>query len=407
MPLRFRRSVRIMPGVRLNFGKRGVSVSAGVRGATVTVGRQGIFGNVGIPGTGLSIRERLDSGSSPSRLAADPGAGQPVPVQIALRDDGSVDFTAVDGSPLPPRLVRVAREEMGEDLGRWLADQCQMWNQGIDRLLITHVNTPSPGSRRGPESREFTVNRPALPSLLRLDLWARLWRPRRNRIEAENARRQRVHAEAEAEWQVARDAHFREERKRLDTFELALAGNVEAMHAVFEERLTELDMPWHSHVTFEIHRQSQSLWIDLDLPEIEDLPTEHARVDARGRRILVKKRSDTQIRKEYMQLVHSLTFRVVGEAFALLPTLDEVVVSAFSQRLDKATGRVHDEYLVSSRISKAAWVGLNLNNLNMIDVVETFTRFDTIRNVTKTGIFKPIVPYAPNSLSGPRLGDIE
>ncbi len=52
--LRFRRTIKIAPGVRLNIGKTGVSTSVGVRGANVTFGRRGTTSTVGIPGTGLS-----------------------------------------------------------------------------------------------------------------------------------------------------------------------------------------------------------------------------------------------------------------------------------------------------------------------------------------------------------------
>lgn len=54
MGFRFRRTIKIMPGVRLNVGKKGVSVSAGRRGANVTVGKTGVRTTVGLPGTGLS-----------------------------------------------------------------------------------------------------------------------------------------------------------------------------------------------------------------------------------------------------------------------------------------------------------------------------------------------------------------
>ena len=66
MAFRFRRTVSIFPGVRVNLGKRGVSLSAGIRGANLTLGRDGLFGNVGIPGTGLSYREKLKGISSAS-----------------------------------------------------------------------------------------------------------------------------------------------------------------------------------------------------------------------------------------------------------------------------------------------------------------------------------------------------
>lgn len=68
MALRFRRSIRIAPGVTLNLGKKGVSVSAGPKGASVTLGKNGLWGNIGLPGTGLSYRTRL--GGNPAREAA-------------------------------------------------------------------------------------------------------------------------------------------------------------------------------------------------------------------------------------------------------------------------------------------------------------------------------------------------
>jgi hypothetical protein len=51
---RFRRSIKILPGVRLNVGKRGISTSIGVRGAHVTLGKSGTRTTVSMPGTGLS-----------------------------------------------------------------------------------------------------------------------------------------------------------------------------------------------------------------------------------------------------------------------------------------------------------------------------------------------------------------
>jgi hypothetical protein len=58
MGLRFRRSFRLMPGVRLNLSKSGVSASLGRRGDWLTVGSKGARARVGIPGTGLSYTEQ-------------------------------------------------------------------------------------------------------------------------------------------------------------------------------------------------------------------------------------------------------------------------------------------------------------------------------------------------------------
>ena len=75
MGFRFHRSVRILPGVRLNFSKSGVSTSIGTRGAWLTFGRKGTRTTVGLPGTGISYthttpaHEHQDVGAPPARAS--------------------------------------------------------------------------------------------------------------------------------------------------------------------------------------------------------------------------------------------------------------------------------------------------------------------------------------------------
>ena len=59
--LRFRKSIGIAPGVKLNISKTGVSTSLGGHGATVNVGTRSRSVTLGIPGTGLSYRVPLSS----------------------------------------------------------------------------------------------------------------------------------------------------------------------------------------------------------------------------------------------------------------------------------------------------------------------------------------------------------
>jgi hypothetical protein len=67
---RFRKSVKIAPGVKLNFSKSGVSGTFGVKGASVNVGKDGAYLNTGIPGTGIYDRKKLSGGAADSAGAA-------------------------------------------------------------------------------------------------------------------------------------------------------------------------------------------------------------------------------------------------------------------------------------------------------------------------------------------------
>jgi len=87
--LRFRRSFRIGPGLRVNIGKRGASLSAGVRGAHVTIGKDGVRTTVGLPGTGLSYTEhsgrpRTDAVEGAGEAPATPGSATRGWLWIAL-----------------------------------------------------------------------------------------------------------------------------------------------------------------------------------------------------------------------------------------------------------------------------------------------------------------------------------
>lgn len=61
MGFRFRRSIKIAPGIRLNVSKSGLSASIGRRGATINISDKGTKATVGIPGTGISYSESLAS----------------------------------------------------------------------------------------------------------------------------------------------------------------------------------------------------------------------------------------------------------------------------------------------------------------------------------------------------------
>lgn len=50
MGFRFRKTIKLFPGVKLNLSKSGISTSIGVPGATVNISKRGTRGTVGIPG---------------------------------------------------------------------------------------------------------------------------------------------------------------------------------------------------------------------------------------------------------------------------------------------------------------------------------------------------------------------
>jgi len=123
------------------------------------------------------------------------------------------------------------------------------------------------------------------------------------------------------------------------------------------------------------------------------MPNKTATVPQRGFKLSVKEMGATQVQKLYMRHVHAVGFRIAGEAFSASPKIEEVILSAYSQRPDKTTGKMEDQYLYSVGIPRAKWIAIDFGNLGQVDVVDAFTRFELRRDMTKTGVFKPIEPF--------------
>jgi hypothetical protein len=101
MPFRFHRSLRLFPGIRLNFGKRGLSVSAGAPGATINFSKNGTMLTVGVPGTGLSFRQQLNH--TPDIHALDPPSQNRFP-----SEDPSHSLNLIDPSTVEIRSAELA-----------------------------------------------------------------------------------------------------------------------------------------------------------------------------------------------------------------------------------------------------------------------------------------------------------
>ena len=82
MSLRFRRSIRIAPGVHVNLGLHGAGLSVGPRGLHVGVNRRGMYTSAGMPGTGIyAVRHTRRSSEEHPKVA---GSAWPMILLLAV-----------------------------------------------------------------------------------------------------------------------------------------------------------------------------------------------------------------------------------------------------------------------------------------------------------------------------------
>lgn len=405
MAFRFRRTVSIFPGVRLNLGKRGVSVSAGVRGANVTLGRNGLYGNAGIPGTGMSYREKLfkptngagEGASRDTRSAGRAPALSPIAEKIAQvqlnPETGDITILDANGNDLGDEAMEVAKTYAREDLEHTVQQHVDNHNRMMAQISAIHLGTPPPHAFPSFVPSPFELTEPKPPTLRKLDWLAYLCPARRRAFTDSNARKRNKYQQLREQWQSEKLSFERLESERESLCKKARLGDIAAMESVLDDRLQDIDWPRETELSFELTEDGKTLMLDVDLPEIEDFPTTELRTYKRGVGVSVNELSDTASRKLYMGNVHGMGIRLIGECFACAPSVGRVILSAFTQVPDAATGGIEDKYLYSVKVSREAWDRIHFGNLEAVDPVEVLAAFDLRRDMTKTGIFRVIEPW--------------
>jgi len=338
-----------MPGVRLNLGSRSASVSLGVRGASYTIGTGRRTATVGIPGTGLSFSK---SASTAPR---------------ARSERGAVAF-----------------------LLEWLDEQARVLNGIHEALADTHARTPPPYPHLPLEVEPFDKPAPLPPAAPRRR-WTHAFLPGRWRaLVAAHQRSMDAHQAALKAWNERRERSEEAAAGLIAILAAAAAGDPRAMEELFERVLARMDWPRETVVSFEVDGSNQRLALDIDLPEIEDLPSAERRVLKGELRVASKPLSETECRRRYARHAHGVVFRAIGEAFARLPTVQRVAAAGYSQRADKATGQVRDEYLLRIEVDRASWSAIDFSALDRVDPVEALQLLGVERLMSKTGMFRPI-----------------
>ncbi|HEX2836107.1 MAG TPA: DUF4236 domain-containing protein [Thermoanaerobaculia bacterium] len=139
MGWRFRKSFKLLPGVRIHVTHRGVSTTIGGAGLNVHLGARGAYANIGIPGTGISYRERLDVPEEPSVV-------EPVPKgqRVAIESASSCELASEALAQFQQLLSEAGAEQLALDRELAVVEpeavaktaRFHRWNDGF---LFKHV----------------------------------------------------------------------------------------------------------------------------------------------------------------------------------------------------------------------------------------------------------------------------
>ncbi|MBQ3574348.1 MAG: DUF4236 domain-containing protein [Clostridia bacterium] len=359
--MRFRKSIRLCKGVKLNLSKSGVSLSTGIRGLSLTTSKKGMWLNTSLPGTGIYDRKQIvnfnkKKGTKKSAKTAE---------TAAAKKQSRAALPAVD--------MEKARAE---------ADN-------FNRMIIAVENIhllPLPGENTAaPQAKPAANERPTMDSvkealrkeaegMFRPTLWS--FKSKVENYIAENIDAR--YEEAMAEWEDREMVNAVREDNALNN---ADGGDI-------DDFLANAELPVECDAQYEFDPATNALYLDIDLPEIEDMPDEQAEVMENGE-VKITKRTQNEIREGYVSCILGIGVYFAAGIYRLSDEIEDIIVSGYTQRRD-SEGDIEDVYVYSVHFTRPEFEGVGHTKMPPYDFC---MGFENRINATSTMLLKQIKPF--------------
>ncbi|MBP5280621.1 MAG: DUF4236 domain-containing protein [Erysipelotrichaceae bacterium] len=331
MGIRFAKSIKINNFLKLNFSKSGLSATVGKKGASVNIGGKGTYLNlspsaVGINGTGISYRQRITGGKSSAKKKKTKDTNKETVVVNRTSSLRKQGSEQINDNVINNNEV-IENEAVTVDV-------VEEYNRNLEETLNIHKYTDNVVTKK-----EF-----------------------------------------------ARSVEQMDEGLNKELYRLSMEGDEDTVENLVSSFMNNLALPYDVRVNYEL--EDNVLYVDLDLPEIEDLETEYPTYVSG--RLVYKQKKSTQLKEEYAKLVLSLGVFLSANYFNLSSYIDEIVMSAFTSARNR-DGELVDQYLYSIRYTRDIFEQCDLSRLD--DLFEFILRFPNRINMAKNYSFRSIKPY--------------
>lgn len=439
MGYRYHRSVRITKHLRVNFSGSGHSVSIGGGPLTLNFGKNGVRATSTNPITHVSYTEKLGSSSrkssvnaSASRTARAFSNGE---AEIHMDQNGHIIITDGSGNKITDQTVirrvkatpqyQAAKENLENKRQQLL--QKELEDSEINNNRFLKIGTKSvvvasayafkkqieslkPETYQIPPYQISKPNEEEIRSHLeeeaKENVKASIFTRKKARKEYVESKLPQTLSDAVREWENSQEEYYKEQteiKKETDAknyedyqqykeyFEKLIQGDKNAIQQAFESWIESISLPVEINIDYEWDLTSKTMMLDVDLPEIEDLPQNKLVKKSNGN-LQEKKKTQAELRGEYARVVFGLAMYISSNVFNLSPTIQNITISGYTQRRDKE-GNMRDDYIYSIKFTRDKFENQSISSS---DPQSFCMSFENRCNMTKTSLFKAITPFEAN-----------
>lgn len=433
MGLRFRRSVKICKGLRVNFNKNSWGISVGSRGYGYSFNSKGRrTKHIGIPGTGLSY---VTSTSTKKNYNKPKPTYVRTRINLTMDDDGKMTFYNANGTVITDQSLinkikrtpeyRAEKDRMQMEHNKEMLEKVIEYNRNNNELIninkmcaekiysedeyINELKNLKPMIYEKktfdvPMPTEETVKRDLLKLAKKEIKSIAFWTLKPKWNEYIERHFKEVYDKRYNYWVKEREEFYSNEQKlekennekyeeefnnNKKYLENIIAGDEECICNDIELWFGELEMPLECNINFEYVADKNILLLDLDLPEIEDFPNQKAIQLASGNMKLQKK-TQAELYSDYKNYVFGLALFMVGHIFNISPKIKYITLSAYTQRRAR-TGEIADDYVYSIKFNRD---GISQYDLKTVDSYNVCMSFENRCNIAANNMLKTIQPYS-------------
>ena len=434
MGLRYRKSIRIMKGVSINFSKSGASLSLGGRGHSVNIGKRGIRTTVGIPGTGLSYSSSSGGSRSVGSKKAVRNGQQSISFRVHMAVDGKV--TILDPATDKPitdeatlRRIRSSqaykntKDQLEKNRQQRAAQIYKDSHAENEKFLKIH-RMAAPVDKKEAyikqrdgirlekyHRKEYSVVKPTEGDIrLKLEAEAEtavttkaFWKAGglkkqyveerlRQQFQEALSKWEKEKAEFETEQDVIaeeKNEEFQEEyEENIDYMNRIINGDYDTVCDAIDAWLEDCTLPVEINVDYDFFAPKGLLLVDVHLPGMNAISqTEIVKLKTG---IKEKPKTQSTLKQEYATLCFSLALFLAANLFNLSPGISHIVLSGYVLGREKS-GDVVSNFLYSIKFVRRQMEGASLDRL---DAMKACMFFENRCNLTSTMQFRPIEPFA-------------
>lgn len=173
-------------------------------------------------------------------------------------------------------------------------------------------------------------------------------------------------------------------------YQKCIDGDENTIEELIGDFNSSLDYDLEINVNYEL--EDNKLYVDLDLPEIENLPQEYPILQ--NNKIVYKKKSSSLLKEEYANAVVSLAIFLSSSYFNISSYIEDIIISGYTQ-VRNTDGDLCNKYIYSVKFNRDLFEKTDINNVD--DIFVFISKFENRINVNNYS-FKEIKPFSPESI---------